>query len=184
MSNTSATGGYLSPAVVSPPLADADLDAQFQALVVGVTGLAGQYVRPRWQSVMPKQTEPGTNWCAISVVKIDPDDSPNIEHNPAGNGADHMTRHEDIVVMATFYGPSAQQNAFLLRDGCMMAQNNEALNAVGISFVNSESVLPVPELVNQQWIRRYDIRLNFRRVVSRDYATLNLLSAPYAQTTN
>ncbi len=184
MSNTSATGGYLTPATLTPPLADLDLDAEFQKLVVGITGLAGQYVRPRWQPVAPKQPEPTVDWCAISVTKITPDDGPVYLHDPTANGSDHMIRHEEINVMATFYGPNAQRFALLLRDGCMLPQNNESINNVGLSFVNSEAILPVPELVNQQWIRRYDIRLNFRRVVRRDYAILNLLSAPYAQATN
>ena len=184
MANSSATGGYLTPATLSPPLADLDLDAEFQKLVVGVTGLAGQYVRPRWQPVAPKQPEPTVNWCAISVTRITPDAGPVFLHDPTGNGSDHLIRHEDISVLATFYGPQSQRYALALRDGCMLPQNNEGLNLVGISFVNSDTILPVPELVNQQWIRRYDIRLNFRRVVNRDYAILNILSAPYAQTGN
>ncbi len=175
--NTSATGGYLAPVAASPPLEDGDLDAQFQQAVVGITGLPGALVRPRWQATNPKQPEPSTNWCSIGVMDITPDAGPYIQHKGAGQGQDDFTRHEQIELVATFYGPQAQRYAAMLRDGFGMPQNIESLNAVGISFVECQAFRPVPELVNQQWIRRYDMALTFRRQVRRVYGVLNVLSA-------
>ncbi len=177
MPNTSATGGYLAPVAASPPLEDADLDAQFQQAVAGITGLPGQNVRPRWQPTNPKQPEPSVNWCAIGVMDITPDAGPYLKHIGAGQGQDDLNRHEQIELACTFYGPQAQRYAAALRDGLALPQNIEALNQVGIAFVECQPFRPVPELVNQQWIRRYDMALTFRRQVKRTYGVLNVLSA-------
>ncbi|MFT2520511.1 hypothetical protein ACMWQB_30330, partial [Escherichia coli] len=63
--NTSATGGYLVPAVASPPLDDDDLDNLLHDMIAGISGLPRAMVRPRWQPTVPKQPEPGVNWCAF-----------------------------------------------------------------------------------------------------------------------
>ena len=39
MANSSATGGYLAPLAISPPLEDAELEALFQGFIAGVSGL-------------------------------------------------------------------------------------------------------------------------------------------------
>lgn len=176
MANTSATGGYLTPTSTTP-LEDSDLDAVFQEALAGVSGIAGQYVRPRWQEVVPKQPEPGVNWCAFGVMSQDKDDYAAITHDSTGSGQDVMRRHEDITVLATFYGPNCKRYAMTLLDGLYIPQNIEALKGYGISFVEAGDVRMVPELVNQQWIRRADIRMRFRRQVTRTYAVLNILSA-------
>lgn len=177
MGNTSATGGYLTPADPALPQEDAELDALFQKAVVGITGLQGKYVRPLWQPNPPKQPEPSVSWAAISVTQIIPDASPFIEHDPTGQGSENLTRHEDIEVFCTFYGPQAQRNAALLRDGVGLPQNIEALASQQIKFVDAGEVRPAPDLVNQQWVKRYDLKLRFRRKVTRSYGVLNIVSA-------
>lgn len=177
MPNTSASGGYLSPLVVSPPTEDIDLDAQFQAAVAGITGLEGQYVRPRWQSSLPKQPAAGVNWCAIGVSVVTPDDSPYISHIGAGEGADNYVRHEQIELACTFYGVNSQRYAATLRDGIAMPTNMSYLHLVGLYFIECSPVISAPELFNQQWIKRYDMTISFRRQVKRTYGVLNILSA-------
>lgn len=167
----------MSPVAASPPLEDADLDSQFQEAVAGITSLPGSLVRPRWQPNTPKQPEPSVNWCAIGVMDVIPDDGPFIQHVSAGNGSDDYIRHEQINLACTFYGPGAQLNASALRDGFAIPQNMEALNGVGIYFVECGPLRPAPELVNQQWIRRYDLMVRFRRQVKRTYGVLNVFSA-------
>ncbi|WP_250512696.1 hypothetical protein [Caballeronia sp. INDeC2] len=177
MANDSSTGGYLAPVDAQPPPEDAALDAIFQQLVVGVTGLPGSLVRPRWQPVVPKQPEANVNWCAIGVSDQTPDASPAIQHNPAGDGSDTYIRHEDIDVMCSFYGPGAKGFAQMLVDGLCIAQNIEQIKARGMAFVSTSLIRAAPDLVNEQWIRRYDLTLHFRRAVTRTYAVLNILSA-------
>ena len=39
------------------------------------------------------------------------------------------------------------------------------------------ALVDAPELINQQWVRRYDLRLRLRRKIERTYPVLNILSA-------
>lgn len=179
----SSTGGYLSPAVASPPLEDDALTAIFQQMIVGITGLPGNMVRPRWQPNPPKQPEPTVNWCALGIAVQTLDDGPAIVHNGAGNGSDTYIRHEQIDVLASFYGPNGMQNAQLLSDGLAIPQNLEQLKAQDMNSVDTGQIRTAPDLINEQWVRRYDIELTFRRKITRSYAVLNVLSASSTVTT-
>ncbi|WP_024904465.1 phage neck terminator protein [Robbsia andropogonis] len=179
MANDSSTGGYLLPTTSSPQGEDDALDAVFQQLVVGITGLPGAYVRPRWQSIVPKQPEASVNWCAIGVSLSEPEGMPAIVHQSGGSspdGQDVLYRNERISVLASFYGPGGGGFSSVFRDGLFVAQNNGALTPYGIGFYDIGPRRSVPELVNQQWIKRYDVELILRRQVVRTYAVLNLLS--------
>lgn len=183
MPNTSATGGYLQPAGTVTPVADLDLDLVVQALVAGVTGLPGDRVRPRWQSTQPRMPEITVDWCAVGVTLTDTErGTAYIDHDGTGDGHDDLVRHEQLEVLVSFYGPGAARNAVLLRDGLQIAQNRAALDAQGMAFVESGPVRTVPELVNEQWLRRCDVSLILRRVVRREYPVLNILSAPVSIT--
>ncbi|WP_454734240.1 phage neck terminator protein [Cupriavidus pauculus] len=184
MANTSATGGPLAPAVASPPLEDDELDDLLQETVAGVTSLDGAMVRPRWQPTVPKQPEPGTNWCAIGITVQTPDAGPAIQHDPAGDGSDTYIRHQDIELLCSFYGPSASGYAQRLADGMAIPQNSEHLALRDVKFVSASEVRPAPEFVNQQWVRRYDLTLTLRRKITRTYPVLNLLSAQVQHTTD
>ena len=178
MSNTSATGGYLSPVSAATPEDDKALELILQGAIAGITGLPGDMVRRRWQENSPKQPEPLTDWCAFCVTDITPDAGPAITHNSSGDGSDSYVRHESIAVLAIFYGPNGMANAARLRDGLAMPQNMEALQARGMALVETSPSLSIPELVNQQWIRRYDLHMGLRRKVERTYPVLNIVSAP------
>ncbi len=159
------------------PLEDEALDLVFQGVVVGITGLDGTLVRTRWQTIVPKQPEPTVDWCAVGVLTATPDASPSIVHQGTDDGADISVRHEDLEVVASFYGPNCKANAGLLRDGLGIPQNVEQLEAQGISYADCGPLRSLGELVNQQWIRRCDVLLTFRRAVTRVYAVENLVGA-------
>lgn len=159
------------------PAEDEALDLVFQSVVVGITGLPGDMVRPRWQTTVPKQPEPGVDWCGVGVLTSTPDDSPSITHQGTVDGQDVSVRHEELEVLATFYGPNAKAFGGLLRDGLGIPQNVEVLEAQGISYAACGPMRSLGELVNQQWIRRCDVPLTFRRAVTRIYAVENLIGA-------
>ena len=182
--NDSSTGGYLAPSVASPPLEDAELDALIQQMVVGITGLPGNMVRPRWQPVVPKQPEPGVNWCAIGITAQENDANPVIQHSGADSGSDTYIRHQGIEVLTSFYGPNGKRYAQQLSDGLAIPQNREQLGVNDMAFVEAGAIRSVPEQVNQQWIRRYDLMVWLRRKITRSYAVLNLLSADVQTTTD
>lgn len=174
MPNDSSTGGYLLPASSPAPADDAALDAVFQTLVTQVTGMPGSVIRPRWQAIPPQEPTPNENWCAIGVISIEPDFSPNITHS---SSSDTLKRHERIELLASFYGPNGQSNATIARDGIAIPQNMEALNLLGFGLIDIGTVRSVPELINQKWRRRYDLSMSFRRQVIRVYPVLDLASA-------
>lgn len=178
MANDSSTGGYLSPAGSPAPLEDAALEDLLQKVVVGISGLPGSMVRPRWQATVPKQPEPSVDWCAIGVTEEQQDDYPVEEHEGTGDGHDIFASHETVHVLASFYGPNGSRNAKVLRDGLYVAQNRDQLVANGMNLTDVGRVIAAPELINQQWIRRYDVPIRIRRKVERIYPILNILSAP------
>jgi len=177
MANDSSTGGYLLPADAPAPEEDAELDALFQAAVRNITGLPGSLVRPRWQPGNPKQPEPGVDWCAIGVMVQEPDAGPALIPEGDGSGATRSERHEEIEVLATFYGPHRQAFAARLRDGIAIPQNMEALQTSAIGFVECGPIRSIPEIVNQQWIRRSDMLLRFRRKATHIYPIRTIAAA-------
>ena len=187
--NSSATGGPLLPLAPTPPLQGDALDDALTALVIGITGLDGSLVRPRWQPDPPNQPPAAIDWCAIGITSITPDGNATIIHfggrsvnDP--NAFDQMQRHEELEVTASFYGPNGASNAGLLRDGLAIAQNREPLVARGMAYINTIGFMALPELVNQQWIRRQDVTLRFRRIVVRNYPVLNIRAADAAVRTD
>jgi hypothetical protein len=176
MANESTAGGYILPAG-APPVDDAELDTVLQKYVVGVTGLLGMYVRPRWQQTVPKQPAPDVNWCAIGVSETDRDPVAAVIHSGDGDGNDTLYRNEVMHILASFYGPGAKGCATLFADGIQIPQNQEVIAKSGLAFVDSDRIISAPELVSQQWIKRYDITLRLRRQVLRTYAVQNVETA-------
>lgn len=176
MANDSSTGGYLVPS--SPaPIEDAALEDVIQGIVVGITGLPGTMVRPRWQPTPPKQPPPATNWCAIGIMRTYGETYAAIVHSASGNGSDTLQRHYSLDLLASFYGPSGQLYAGLFRDGLLIEQNREVMAANGMALYEAREIIAAPELTNTQWIRRFDVPFTLRRQVNRTYPVLNLLSA-------
>lgn len=175
--STSATGGYLTP-ISALPIEDAALDDAFTEAVEGITGLPGDMVRPRWQPKPPKMPAPAVDWCAIGVADDDSTPGyPYIAHDGAAGGSSTQSTAEQMTVLASFYGPNARSFVKLLRDGLFIGQNQEQLKLTGLYFVTTGKITAVPELIDAQWYRRYDLPLYFRRTVARTYAILNIESA-------
>lgn len=171
----STVPGYLQPVGTAPP-EDANLDSVFQQLIVGLTGLPGSMVRPRWQPTVPKQPEPSTNWCAVGVTNIEHDANP--YEQMSGDGlSETLIRHEILTVLCSFYGANALNYAAQARDGIYVQQNNATLDQYEMGVVDAGSIVTAPELVNQQWIRRFDLSMRIRRRIVRTYQVLSVLSA-------
>lgn len=180
--NTSRTDGYLRPTAGRPaPAYDDALDDIFQGHVIGITGLPGPLVRPRWQPRPPKQPEPDVDWCSVGVKLIEPTAGPFIEHEGTSitdpdDGVDVRSWHEEIELLASFYGPHASGYASMFLDGCGIPQNAAQLRKHGISFVSSGPPTPAPDFINQRWVRRVDVSMTFRRKTTRTYNVRNLSS--------
>lgn len=180
MSNTSATGGYLTPnpAPAPQPLFGVDLNRFIQAVLVGVSGLEGRLVRPRWQVEPANMPDLEVDWMAFGITRVTRDAYAYEDHvdDPDG-GYDRFIRHETIELLLSFYGPDGNGYASLVGDGLQIAQNREALTAAGMAVVETGDLTTVPTLVKERWQQRVDMTLTLRRQVRRHYPILNFLSA-------
>lgn len=177
MPNTSATGGLLTPNASPAPLQDDALDDFMQAWIVGITGLAGNLVRPRWQPEPPNIPSTGTNWAAFGVQRTESDTFVAELHLGSGDGYNEIRRHEILHFLVSFYGPNAHNYASLLREGMQLSQNHDTLSANSMGLVESGDTTTVPELIKQKWTKRVDLPFSVRRQIVRDYQVLTITSA-------
>lgn len=177
MSNDSTTAGLLTPNATPAPLADDDLANFLQHLVVGLTGIAGPLVRPRWQPQPPNLPAQSVSWVALGVRNRTAQTFAYEAHDPAGDGKDYIQRHEELEILCSFYGPNADRNAALFRDGLSVEQNRTYLVSAEMGLISVGSAISVPELVNNLWYMRVDMPFFIRRAVTRTYKILNLLSS-------
>jgi hypothetical protein len=189
--NSSTHAGYLKPSTeIATPSEDATIDADLQGAVVGMTGLPGNMVRPRWQENAP--IEPlniETDWAAIGVVDIDPCGSIEaIVHHGTGaigdtdlgrlfGGWDEEQRLERLRVLASFYGPNCRTNATMFRDGLYIDQNRATLSVLGYGLIDTSNVVMLPELLGPRWRKRADVHVNLYHAVKRSYPVRNLVEA-------
>ena len=186
MSNTSATGGYLVPASAGAEFNDAALTDFLQGVVVGVTGIPGDLVLPRWQPNppnLPDANSTGITWASIGVIARTPDDYSYVRHTPAQGvspvvpGYDTEYSNEIIEVLVSFYGPAAEQTAMQFARGLKIAQNREQMQLAGYALVNTDPLRNAPELVANQWLYRTDCGFRVRHQQQYVYPVLDLASA-------
>ena len=176
MANTSATGGPLVPSATTP-VEDDGFEDLIGNTVAALTAIDRKLVRPRWQPKPPPMPADNVSWCAFGIMELDADWGGHLQHMPAGEGSSELTRHETLTILASFYGPSGYSKASQLRDGLWIKQNWDALNAVGVALLECSRARTASDLKNERFIRRIDLEMRFRRVITRIYPILNLLSA-------
>ncbi|MNO38281.1 hypothetical protein D3C76_283820 [compost metagenome] len=175
MANTSATGGYLLQD--APILNDDELLDFMHDVIVGITGLANNRVRPAFQPNPAKRPGISVDWCAFFISNQKPEAGNSyVEQHGDGLGA-KAVRHETFDMRCTFYGPLSGTNASNARDNLQLAQNREQLFLAGMGFVEATSFPTIGELVDEQWYKRSDVILSFRRELNRNYSVLSFASA-------
>jgi hypothetical protein len=178
----SSTGGYLQPAAppAPTPLEGLALLEFLLGWVVGVSGLPGMLVRPRWQPEPPDIPQSGTCWAAIGVQRRPSDEYPYSDWNALKN-AFMLQRHEELVLLTSFYDTGstglADMYAAQFRDGAAIAQNREPLVLAGMNLVKVGDLITVPSLLKLQWLYRVDLEISIRREIDRTYPVLTLESA-------
>lgn len=172
----SSTGGYISPA--ENILDDDALDDVFIIAARSITGVASDFVRPRFQDEPDDFPELTQDWIAIGVVEIAPDTYAAMEHNPTlgpsdghggHTGATVQTSYETVSVLASLYGPNMQRIGRVLARGFLIPQNNEAIAANGLVFTKAEDPIKAPSMIKGRWRRKIDVMLRFRREVALTY---------------
>lgn len=176
--STPAPAGYLLPVPGSDaPLEDVALDTFLQNWVVGVSGLPGTLVFPKWQAV-PPDLPANVTWCDVGEVDRTPDYNAAFIHQPTadgGIGQDQLQRHEVLECLASFYGPAAGTYAATFKDGAQVPQNHEFLFLNGWGMVETGPVVNAPAIIKNVWTRKKDVRFWLRRIVVREYGVPNVV---------
>ncbi|CAM3714321.1 hypothetical protein [Rouxiella silvae] len=180
LSNDSTAAGWLTP-TGDPPDTDESLERKLSQWVKALSGLPDGMVRPRWTPVQPAQPAQSVNWCGFGILSITGDDNPAFVNQ--SDDSTEMWKHEQIECMTSFYGPGSQGVASQFRDGLKVSQNNAQLNTLGLSLGEYSKLVSAPELINQQWVRRYDMTIFLRRKLIRTYGIKSVLGTNFTITT-
>lgn len=165
---SSATGGPLTAALPD----EVALRRFFQGLIVGVTGISGTLVRPRWQPNPPPMPGVEENWVSFDIRERTPDANAYVVVNQTDEAGAQQLRHETFTLACSFFGPAGGSYAELLRDGLELGQNREPLLLAAMGYLTAGQTLFLPELHNQQWYSRHDLDLRFSRQLNKRYDIL------------
>ncbi|MBS0893958.1 hypothetical protein JK211_07910 [Tatumella sp. JGM130] len=174
MASDSTQAGYLTEQSTDAVYGD-DLDRLLSRWFKGVSGYPDGMVRARWQQTQAPLLSSLTDWCAFGVTGIRGDYS--VAMSAVDSESDDLFRHESIDCLASFYGPAGMSMATAFRDGASVEQSNETLKASGMTLQQIGDAINFPELINNQWVRRYDVAITVRRKVTRNYAIRSIKSA-------
>lgn len=174
MPNTSATGGYLTPAVSPAPTEDEAFEDFLQQVIVGITGIDQTLVRPGWQPDPPNQPARDQTWIAFRIMRQAADSYAYIDPQESSS---ELQRVETVEVLLSSFGPNASSALATFRDGVLIDQNRFALEQVKIGQTETGEIIPAPTIVKEKWLRRFDMTWTFRRMIIRDYPILSLISA-------
>lgn len=173
MSNSSNTPGWLTPQGAEPAY-DAALDALLADWIVGVTGLAPDAVIAQSEEV-PGLPEVETS-CTFALTGIERSLDP--AFTAQTDASVMLRRGETLICRLTLRGPGGQQLAARLLDGVLVSQNQEQLRELGFTFGGHEALKCGVEMINNQWVKRYDVMLRLSRTVVREYGVMSLTQAP------
>lgn len=173
MSNDSTEPGYLTP-VGDAPEYDQELERQISRWIRGVTGLNTSLLFSRWTN--PQSTIPtnGATWVAFGITTNPLPDTPaNIQ---VSEESSEQWTWEQVTVLCCFYGPQGSGMASLFRAGITVEQNQDTLRqAAGLSLLEMGKIYNLPELINNQWVRRYDLTVTLSRKNTRTYNVKSIL---------
>lgn len=173
MANDSTTLGFVPPVSADPY--DDPLDDLLQAAVVGICGLPGKYVRPRWQPKPPNQPAFDVDWVAFGVTRSSVDTFAFANHSADDPEQSSVDRDELLFVLHSFYGPNSGGLCERFRDGLELSQNRDVLSANRIEIVEVGEATRVPALLQETWVRRVDAMVTYRRRTSRRYQIKSLV---------
>lgn len=167
MNNTSTEPGYLTP--VGPvPDYDIALEKKISQWVRGVTGINVNLVFPRWTDPQTQIPKNGTTWCEFGITVADQDDF-QADVQISDEQSEQWT-WEKISIIFCFYGPQGNAMASLFRAGMFVEQNSNTLKAnTGLSLTDVTKILNLPVLINNQWVRRYDLTVTLSRKNTRTF---------------
>lgn len=154
---------YLKPDVTEITIEQ--VEQVIHDLILGLTDIPGDLIRPVWQEEQPQQPTILTNWCAFGFTEFRNQWLP-IKDYSSGT---QMTMMEFFTCALWMYGPQAVNNCALIRDSLFISRNREALLAVGTKFIDTSAIRRIPELINTKMYERAYMEIELVRGVYRNY---------------
>lgn len=146
-------------------------------ILVGISGLPNEYVRPAWQPTPPVQLPAIANWLAFAIKTTPAEDYPaDIQSADPDSQQSIQIQHEVIDVLLSFYGPRGGGYCARTKAGLYQPSNRGKIRGMGLHFVNASDLVYVPELTNAQWINRVDMPIEFRRITKRVYEVRDIVT--------
>jgi hypothetical protein len=176
----SSTGGYLAPTSTGGDLNDQALQDFLQGIVVGITGMAGNLVRPRFQKEPPDPPDIDTTWAAIGPGQRDREPFSALVRKSQST---IVVRNRTLEIICSFYGPEAETMGEMFAMGLDLPQNRE-----GIQYANGQLTgfnlvggvtgpVIAPALVKSQWRYRADYTFKLRQQQQYTYPVLTVEKA-------
>lgn len=159
--NSSSAPGFLAP--LSEPLFDDPLADFLHGFFVGLTGLDGTMVRPRWQPEPPNMPDFTDNWLAFGINRIQEDDFAYQGEDPHDRQQDVVERDQILTVLCSFYGPQGMRIAHRMSVGVQLAQNRTYLASQQITVIDVQDAFNIPALLKEKWVPRVDRSMRLRR---------------------
>jgi hypothetical protein len=166
---------YLQPTSTTGLPGSLNLTQFIQTVLVGLSGLQGNFVRPKWQIEPPKQPDLNVNWLAFGIDVAAPDANGYLSSN--ADTTVYYQRMETLEVGMSIYGPEALEIYGLIRDGFQIPQNRFALANANMGFVEITPGRKIPDFVHERFINRVQSSVFLRREIQRVYAVPTILSA-------
>jgi len=166
---------YILPSISTVPPNKLTVTQFIQTVFVGISGLPGSMVRPKWQPQPPKQPDLEVSWMALGISNAVPDANSYI-----GTKVDETVesqRHETLEISCAIYGPYCLEIYELLRDGFQIQQNRIELQNANMGFVQITNGRKIPDLVNERWIERIETSVFLRREIQRIYPIPTIISS-------
>lgn len=152
------------------------LEDTFQGVIVAITGLPGNLIRPRWQPEPANPPGADIDWIAFGLSALAPQWNAYQHLDPTGEN--YLVEGSQVLSCnLSFYGPGHAHRRGEFLDGLQIGQNLEELEAAKIKFMEFANPVQVPALFKNQWRLRSDVRVIFNRWVTRTYPIKSILSA-------
>lgn len=168
--NTSATGGYLT--ATTQTIEGIPFRRFIGSVLVGVSGLQSEYVRPSFQINPPPMPDIDINWIAYNIVNRQGDFS-TYQKESADGLTTTQTQNEECDIAVIFYGPDCLSLAAMVRDAFDIPQNQETLQNNGMAMIGTSDIIRAPELINDRYFDRADMTITIRREIRRDFSVLS-----------
>ena len=176
MASDSSVAGYL-PFTTDNGLYDDALEDFYHDVLVGLTGLPNNLVRPKF--IQEPSQQPGfeVNWMTFSLLQTSADSQHYEGHAPDDEGTTTIERDRIITARHTFYGPNMTQYAERLRTMLSLSQNRDQLIGAGFGWISTGDLIPLPALIKERWVHKCEILVRYRFRAATLFRVLNLLSA-------